>query len=321
MKKLNQPLIISTLFVSAIASVVHADAVDLTWEINSGLKYDDTLTVAELDQVSEQSDVALTLQGEAKIKWKISPKLTLKSNLSYQVNDYQTYSDYDLNLAKIAFDLDYRFTDATLGTSYYFVDAELAKEDFLQFSQNSVYWSRLFDQRYLLRVSADYKKKKFANLTDRDATSFGVSNQHFFFFNQAKSFVSLNLNIDNENANNNQFDHQASGVRVMYSHSFEGWDHKQQIQFGWQFNKKDYQQITTNEPFSPTDQFGSNEQSESNAQAQRKDKSQVVDAQWIFNITPNWSLNTKVEYGHYESTIASLNYDETISSLSIKGVF
>jgi len=63
------------------------------------------------------------------------------------------------------------------------------------------------------------------------------------------------------------------------------------------------------------------EQFSSNLESQRKDKSQVVDAQWIFEITPSWSLNTKVEYGNYESTIESLNYDETVSSLSIKGTF
>ncbi|MDO7085724.1 surface lipoprotein assembly modifier [Pseudocolwellia sp. AS88] len=309
MKKFNQPLIISTLMVSAIASVVHADAVDVTWEINTGIKHDDTLTIAELDQVSEQSDVALTLQGEAKVKWQISDKLTLKSNLSYQVNDYQTYDTYDLNLAKVAFDLDYRLAGSTIGTSYYFVDAELNNDDFLQFSQNSVYWSKLYNQRYLLRFSTDYKRKEFANLTDRDATSFGVSNQHFFFFNQAKSFVSLNLNIDNENASDNQFDYRGLGVRALYSHSFVGWDHDQQIQFGWQFNKRDYEPTITEEQFS------------SNLESQRKDKSQVVDAQWIFEITPSWSLNTKVEYGNYDSTIESLNYDETVSSLSIKGTF
>jgi len=309
MKKLNQPLIISTLLVSAIASVVHADAVDVTWEVNTGIKHDDTLTIAELDQVSEQSDVALTLQGEAKIKWQISPKLTLKSNLSYQVNDYQTYDIYDLNLAKVSFDLDYRLAESTIGTSYYFVDAELNKEDFLQFSQNSIYWSKLYDQRYLLRFSTDYKRKEFANLTDRDSTSFGASNQHFFFFNQAKSFVSLNLNIDNENANDNQFDYRGLGIRALYSHSFIGWGHDQQIQLGWQFNKRDYEATTIEEQF------------EADVESQRKDKSQVVDAQWIFEITPSWSLNTKVEYGNYQSTIESLNYDETVTSLSIKGTF
>lgn len=309
MKNINQPLFISTLLVSAIAGVVHADAVDVTWEVNSGIKHDNTLTIAELDQVSQQSDVALSLQGEAKVKWKISPKLTLKSNLSYQVNDYQTYNDYDLNLAKIAFDLDYRLADSTIGTSYYFVDAELDKEDFLQFSQNSIYWSKLFDQQYLFRVSADYKKKEFANLTDRDATSFGISNQHFFFFNEANSFVSLNFNFDNENANDSQYDYRGLGARAMYSHSFIGWDHHQQIQLGLQYNKKDYEQTEI------TQQFGAN------SFEQRKDKSQVIDAQWIFTMTPNWSVNTKVEYGHYDSTIESLNYNETITSLSLKGTF
>lgn len=304
MKKLNKPLLlISTLLGSAIANSVYADAVDLTWEVNSGVKHDNTLTVAELDQVSKQSDVALTLQAEAKVKWQITPKLTLKSTASYQINDYQKYSTYDLNIAKIDFDLDYRLADSTIGTSYYFVDAELDKAGFLQFSQNSIYWSKLYNQRYLLRFSTDSKKKEFANLTERDASSFSMSNQHFFFFNQAKSFVSLNLTTDNENAQNNQFDFRGLGVRALYSHSFVGWQHEQQLQLGWQYNKRDYQQAGTEE------------------QPQRKDNSQVIDASWLFNLTPTWSLNSKVEYGNYQSTLESLNYDETITSLTLKGKF
>ena len=304
MKNINPPLLLlSALIGSAIASSVHADDVDLTWEVNSGVKHDNTLTIAELDQVSQQSDVALTLQAQAKVKWQIPPKLTLKSTASYQINDYQKYSNYDLNIAKIAFDLDYRLADSTIGTSYYFVDAKLDKADFLQFSQNSLYWSKLYQQRYLLRFSADVKEKEFANLTERDASSFSVSNQHFYFFNQAKSFVSLNLTADNENAKDNQFDLRGFGVRALYSHSFVGWQHEQQLQLGWQYNKRDYQQAGTEE------------------QPQRKDNSQVVDATWLFNLTPNWSINTKVEYGNYQSTLENLNYDETITSLSLKGTF
>ncbi len=51
---------------------MHADDVDLTWEVNSGVNHDNTLTIAELDQVSQQSDVALTLQARQKVKWQIT---------------------------------------------------------------------------------------------------------------------------------------------------------------------------------------------------------------------------------------------------------
>ncbi|MGJ8691583.1 MAG: hypothetical protein ACSHW0_03810 [Thalassotalea sp.] len=289
---------------------VTAKAVEFQWQVQSGIKHDDTLTVAELDQVSQHADTALTLQGDAKIKWKITPKLILKGGISYALTDYQKYSSYDLAMNKATLDLSYRFDEATLGSNYYFVKAKLAKEDFLQLKQSSIYWSRLYQQSYLLRFSVDSKTKKFANLHERDSKDYALTNQHFFFFNQANNFVSIALNTEKSKANTQQFSYQQLGLSSVFSHRFTGWQLSQQVQLAWQYHKKNYQQQVTSDS------------SENMAPATgRKDNQRVTDLKWQVELNDHWSINSKVSYGQYRSTLESLTYNETVTAVSIQGSY
>lgn len=55
--------------------------------------------------------------------------------------------------------------------------------------------------------------------------------------------------------------------------------------------------------------------------SQRVDKARVVEASWRLGLNEVFSLEPKLSYGHYTSTIDSADYDRFVAGVSLRAGF
>ncbi|KMT64494.1 surface lipoprotein assembly modifier [Catenovulum maritimum] len=290
------------LFNLCAIQTLNAEPVKFGLGLNSGVEHDSKLKVVELDQVSEKSDISLKLSAKLKADWQISDNLNWSSSYLYSTKNYQQEDEYNLKLNQFSTNLTYDLTASTIGTSFYSTQVKLAKADFLKLNQLSFYWSKLLNQDFYLRLSSNFKDKDFANLNSRDAKIMEQMIDGFYFFNQTSSFVHINLGISNEDAEHKEFSNQGFQGQLALSHNFKWLELDNTVQTWWKLSHKDY-----------SDDFESNQT--------REDKRQVLGLEWKLKFTPQFSLTNKVEYADNNSTLASLTYNETISSIQLKANF
>lgn len=278
-------------------------AVKTDFSLSSGLEYDSQLSVVELDRLTEQSDTALILKGKANLSWQASPDVTVKAGYGYSSKSYQEYDEFDLTINQLSADVNKKLSHFTLGANYFYADADLADKSFLKLQQASFYGSKLINNRYFFRVASNFKHKAFAQFSQRDANNIGGSVDSFIFFNQAKSFVSFNLSIDSQSANDKVFDYQEFSLQNQYSHQYQAWGLKQKVQLKLNYLERDYQHLTP-----------------SLAQ-KRFDVRQSAQLLWQLDLNSTFTVNTQLEYADYQSNLASADYVEHLASLSLKAGF
>lgn len=307
-KKANSNLkniICCSLFASVISSTNSSMAATPTtkFELETGAEYDSNLSVIELDKSSSEGDWSALANARLNSQWQATDKAKVKGGLSYSSKTYRDFSEFDLVIKQAFIDTSYDFQPLTLGASFHYADAELDSSDFLTLQQRSIYISRLINQTFFLRAAINDQDKDFPGSRARNADNQSVAGDAFFFFNQGKTFLTVGLTGETENATANEFDYDGTNFRTSFNHQFSLWGKKNRLQLGWRYDQRDYSAVT------PA------------LEAKRTDKRRIATLEWQIE-TNNWlSVSGKVERGNYDSNLASANYAETVSSLMLKASF
>ena len=298
MKKMIFSLLLLQTFSAAKAFAANPS---VDFEIDAGAQQDSNLTVSEIDKKSNQSDLATLLNAKADAKWKAADeKLSISGSYAYSSKTYQQYDDFDLAIHQLSADANYNFTAFTAGANYFYADANLGGNDFLNLSQTSLYISKLFNDRIYLRGASNFQNKEFSKLSSRNADNKGVSGDAFIFFNQGKTFVSVGIATENENAKAHEFDYKGKSIKARVSNKFLLWRKENKLQTGIRLVDRDYSGITAE------------------INKKRSDKSYVADIEWEVGLSKNISIATKVERGNYNSNLPSADYSDTNTSLLLK---
>lgn len=294
------PFTLSTLALCCSAINASAASPSADFEVSAGAEQDSNLNVVELDKNSNESDIATLLNAKLDANWKPVEKLSLSGGYAYSTKLYQKNDSFNLALHQFSADANYDFDVITAGASYHYADALLDGENFLKLGQSSFYVSKLINDSIYLRAATNIQDKTFASLAERDARNTGFAGDAFVFFNSGKTFVSVGVMSEDENAKAKQFDYQGTSVRSKVSHKFSVGDTENKVQLGWRYSTRDYAGVTPE------------------IKTERYDTSHVLDAEWEINFTSKVSLVTKVERGNYESNLKAADYDKTRSSLLLK---
>lgn len=272
-------------------------------EIQAGAGYDSTLTVVELDQTSRNGDWAALFN--ARVGGKVYPaeRFTLKGSYSYAARNYHQFSQFDQDLHTLSLDAGLDVAGMTLGASHHFAHALLASDPFLDLSQTSLYASKLYNNGVYLRGAANLTRKSFENSAERNSEGAGLALDVYYFTNNARSFWSVGLGSESEDARAAQFDNRSLKLRARYSHKGELLGRVSRVQFGWRYLNRDYQHET------PA------------LEASRQDQSQVLDASWALGLTELLTLESKIEYGDYSSNLKAADYQETGASVLLSAEF
>lgn len=292
-----------SLIAFAIVAMGESAQATTEFELSTGLEQDSNLNVVELDKTSNKSDLALLLNAKANGTWKPAEKLSVSAGYSYSGKNYREQDEFNLAIHQLSADVNYEFDMATVGASHYYAKAILDTQDFLDLHQTSLYIAKLINNQFYLRAAANLQDKTFANLSERNANNRGASADAFVFFNQGKSFVSLGVASEKENAKAHQFDYTGNSIKARVSHKFMIGEKEQKVQLGYRYLQRDYSGITQE------------------INAERYDKAQVVDASWEVSLSKNIALEARAETGKYTSNLPSADYKDNRLSVQVKWHF
>ncbi|AZG71958.1 surface lipoprotein assembly modifier [Shewanella livingstonensis] len=280
---------------------IAADTLSVNGKLKAGMEYQSNVNISELEQASGESDTATALEGEINAAWQVNDHFRLDS--SYSINDkrYNKASAYDSRLQLAFIDASYGFNNLTLGSSVYLAQADLDGSDFLTLNQFSVYAMYNLSDSWFIRPSVVYADKDFAQFTLRDASNKSANLDSFWFFQQGQKFISLGAIYEDEDALDKTFSYRAAGINIRVSNQFDLWHIAQKVQLGMKLTQRDYALAIDNN--------------------ERNDIHQHIDAKWELNINATFALLTSVEYGDYQSILASADYDETRAGLMLQASF
>ncbi len=299
MKK--HPLV--TLAAALLSSgLAHADKADTTFnaELEAGLEYDSNLSVEELDRISTQSDTAYLLKGKANGQWGATDKLTVKGGYSYAGKTYQDYGKFDLAIHQLFADAAYDVGQFTVGASHYYALARLDNSDFLDLNLTSVYASTLINKQIFVRAAGNVQNKHFDGRSNRNAENLGLDGDVYYFFNQGKTFVSVGVSIDEEDANGAEFDYSGIGFKSKVQNKFDLMGKESKLALSYRYVDRDYDH--------PTPAIGE----------ARNDTRHTTRLSWEVALQPYLDVVSALEYGDYDSNLSSVNYSETVGSVTLR---
>jgi hypothetical protein len=311
-------LTVATVFSSVAAfaqdNVAQRKTADFNVKVQAGAAYDSTLTVASLDQTSDQSDWARILYGRVGGELYPTERITLKGSYSMSSRTYHEYSEFNQELSIASLEAALDLGGITWGVSRHVANAKLASDPLLDLTKNSLYAARLFSGGVYIRGAYTESNKSFENNRERNADGDELAADVYYFFNNAQTFWAIGVSREVEQAHSPAFDNNALKLRARYSHTGTIADRKSRLQLGWRYQNRDYD----NEESLPITETGNGQRLPGIGNAispvgtrTRHDRSHVLEATWALGLLEWLTLETKVEHGKYSSNLDAADYRES----------
>lgn len=266
--------------------------------LSYGQNYNSNLKTAELDNASGRSAAGRKLEAQLALKWTPTAQWVLDLGYSHQQNSWQDNSDFNTTLGLWAMDLSYQARWLTLGSSVHKADAELASEDFLGLRQYSLYLAKLWQQRYYVRMSLNQTKKNFKVLDDRDAKQQQLRSDFFAFSTDQRGFVQLGLAYQDEQTESELFDFRGPLLQLKASQQWRWFEQDHKVQFGWQWQHKDYQIVADAE--------------------KRQDRIQSWLMNWQWQLNNYLALTTQLEHQNSASNLPTADYSQNLAGMALR---
>lgn len=271
--------------------------------LEAGAEYNSNVSVSELESATGESDSAGKLDVGVDANWQASDRVSVDTGYSYSGQRYQDFDAFDLDLHLLYGDISYELDAFSLGSNYYYADANLGGDDFLTLKQYSVYAGKLFAEQWFLRGALNFADKSFNDFTQRDADTEGLSLDAFWFFNQGRSNIVFGYAFDEEDTRDRAFSYDADTVRVRYTHRFTLAGNNTEVRLGTRLQDRSYQAVTPG--------LG----------ARRDDRQHISDARLQMSLSENLAAAVQLERGDYQSNLNSADYTENRASVTLRLTF
>jgi hypothetical protein len=280
-----------------------SEPLEFSGAVAVGAEHNDNLSIVELESASGSSDTAATLEANADLTWQAGERTSIASGYSYSGSRYQDLDAYDLDLHLLYADLSHDFALLTLGTNYYFADAQLGGDAFLELNQYSLYAGKLFGEAWYLRGALNFIDKEFDVFDARDADNEGFGVDIYRFFNTGRSNVTLGYGYEEEDAQGPPFDYSADTLRLRLNHRFTLAAHESRLQLGYRWQDRAYDNITPaiNVP--------------------RDDSQRVAEARLEVDVVEGIAVVGSWEHADYESRLPTADFTNNRVSLAIEASF
>ncbi|HDZ07802.1 surface lipoprotein assembly modifier [Pseudohongiella sp.] len=293
-------LLIATGIASGVAIAQGSDEFTVSGSLEAGAEYNSNVSVSELESATGESDTAGTLDAAVDANWQATDRLSVDTGYSFSGERYQDFDSFDLDLHLLYGDVSYELDAFSLGSNYYYADANLGGDDFLILKQYSLYAGKLFADQWFLRGALNFADKSFDDFAQRDADSEGLSLDAFWFFNQGRSNLVLGYAFDEEQARDTAFSYDAETLRLRYTHRLDLLGNDTELRLGTRWQDRSYQSVTP--------ALG----------ARRDDRQHITDARLEMSLTEQLAVAAQLERGDYQSNLGSADYTENRASVSLK---
>jgi len=274
----------------------------LSGSFEAGAEYSSNVSISELETASGSGDTAGIVDASLDLNWQPAERVTVDAGYNFSGSRYRSADDFDMDMHLLYADVSYDFDTITLGTSYYYANADLGGRDFLRLNQYSLYAGGLMSDTWYLRGAVNFSEKTFPGIPARDADTEGVSIDSFWFFGQGRSTVNLGYAFDDETAELPQFSYRAHTVRLRYTNRFLLAARESQFQVGMRLQERDYRGVTP-------------------GVGRRDDRQQVANAGLEIAVLDALAIIGQVEIGNYRSNLDSADYRDNRVSLSARYSF
>lgn len=273
---------------------------DFSGAVVIGAEHNNNLSVAELESASGRSDTAATLDANIDMSWQPDDRFAAAAGYSYSASRYQDLDSYDLDMHLLYADVSYDFDLVTLGGNYYYADADLGSDRFLELNQYSLYAGKLFGEKWYLRGAMNFTEKEFYVFDARNADNDGFGVDVYHFFNAGRSNVTLGYAYEDEDTRGPSFSYTADTLRLRLNHRFMLAERESRLQLGYRWQDRDYANITQS------------------INAPRDDSQQVADVRLEVPMMEHVAVVGRWEHGNYQSRLASADFTDNRISLAVQ---
>ena len=290
-------LVITLLVATAPATATFAaDKKDSSWDFEAGVgtEFDSSIGVDEIDTDTSESDVSANLNFSANYRTKFGDKGGANFSYIFSQSLYQDFDEFDLQVHGITSSIHRKVNKADLGIGYNYFYTVLGDEGFIRLHQLAPYYSSFITPKLYTRLSFIHTDKNLLDRDDRDAQSNALSGDLYIFSNKSKTYLNLGYRYDIEDATDPQFDYKGHNLKVRWQNKFPLWGGEGRFRIGWQYTKRDYDNITLS--------IGT----------PRDDERHVLGTELEIPAFKGWNATLSYKYRDTSSNIDVADYSESI---------
>lgn len=211
----------------------------------AGLQYDDNVTVDELDNTSNLSDVSAVFDFDANYRKRFEQGTDLSVGYSLAQRTFFQESDFDLQIHNGKLGLKQNFDGFDVGADFYTIHARLDRDGLLNIQQLAPYFTTFLTDKLYLRSSYRYQDKSFKSNPDRNAHTHAIDNDLYYFLDSTREYFVTGYRFESEDTRADQFDYNAHQFVVRYARRWNLYGNRPlRMRLDWRFEMRNYESIT-----------------------------------------------------------------------------
>ena len=295
------PLVTIASCLLAMSPASYSEEQKFSVSIETGIEYDNNITVSTLDTTTGESDTALVFDLSASYLALQNENQELEFTYDFYQSLYDTMDEYDLQIHSLSALGSWIVNDFDIGADYRYSKVYLGRDRL--YDSHTVNPSLGFsgmDNLYH-RLSYAYVDKNFFNGSTRDGEQNRISVDNYYFFMDNSAYITLGLRYEEENTKDPELDYDAPFVSLGTSIPLPYADIK--LKAKYQKYWRDYENVTAS--------IGD----------KREDEQDLVVITLIKPIYDNVDLKFNYEHNNTDSNLSSIDSVENIYTISLKAIY
>ena len=299
----NSRIAATALALLALPTLADSNKSPFSVSADIGYEYDSNVSVDELDASIKKSDNRVTADIDLDFKTKLSDKLSFNAGYSFSDRQYEEFDRFDLRMNMLSTGLGYKMGKSSLDAKVFYLDAKLGGEDYLSMESISPSVSHYLTKNIYLRGAYNYYKKDFDQFDQRDADTYSISADSYYFIDGSSHYVAAGYRFKDEDTEADIYDYQSHQYKLRWVKKFPFWNNNARVQLAYSLEQRDY-----DDPASA-------------GNTTREDDRHKYALDIQLPLSKQLHIGLIYEYSDYISTLASSEYDQEVMGVHINYKF
>lgn len=270
-----------------------------SFDASLGRKYDDNVSVQEIDANTAQSDQANLAALALGYDYRLGSNNEININVSLSKTDYNELDAFDIDTYIGSVNFIHEFDHFKSGLSLRHAESELGGDNFLTLDQVSPYITTFIAKNWFLRTAYTRTKKDLIGRQDKDADRDALSSDIYYFFNGLRSYCIVGYKYSYEDAQLNLYDYDSHTIKARYIRNFSLFSQGIKWRVGLKYENREYDDIN---PI---------------IQAARSDDRASFESSLEVTIAGDFFAKIEYERNDYQSNLNSADYTQNEIALSL----
>lgn len=272
-------------------------------EIGIEARYDSNVVIDDIDLNIGLGDEAFVFTARGDYEGVLAKDTTFSAGYRFSDLDYNEFSNLDLQTHSLSAGVEHDFGPVDASLDYRFTHARLGGDGFVDIQRISPSVSGYASRKVLLRGAYIYTDKNFLGRDDRDAEVHGIDAQSYILLDGAKTYVVLGVRFKEEDARDDQFSFDSVELRARFVQRFNVGKDRAYLRLGARYESRDFKAETP-----------------SIGEVRDEDRLRLsAEIEW--RPTKRLELAAAYEYSDFNSNLATVNYTQSLFSVSARVKF